>query len=73
MNKNCGMDAFYRKQALKFLRVCLSSQLNLPGNVADEGSTSKQLSALLVSTVDQSSRRSELMEVKVSLLLFKYI
>ncbi|KHN41897.1 Transformation/transcription domain-associated protein [Glycine soja] len=67
MNKNCGMDAFYRKQALKFLRVCLSSQLNLPGNVADEGSTSKQLSALLVSTVDQSSRRSELMEVKADL------
>jgi len=72
MNKNCGMDAFYRKQALKFLRVCLSSQLNLPGSVADDGSTSKQLSALLVSTVDQTSRRSELMDVKVSLLLFKY-
>nr|KYP66863.1 Transformation/transcription domain-associated protein [Cajanus cajan] len=67
MNKNCGMDAFYRKQALKFLRVCLSSQLNLPGSVADEGSTSKQLSALLVSTVDQSSRRSELMDVKADL------
>ncbi|KAG2376186.1 uncharacterized protein HKW66_Vig0156600 [Vigna angularis] len=67
MNKNCGMDAFYRKQALKFLRVCLSSQLNLPGNVADDGSTSKQLSALLVSTVDQTSRRSELMDVKADL------
>ncbi|GAU32910.1 hypothetical protein TSUD_152710 [Trifolium subterraneum] len=35
------------KQALKLLRVCLSSQLNLPGIVADEGCTSKQLSALL--------------------------
>lgn len=69
MNRNCGMDAFYRKQALKFLRVCLSSQLNLPGTVTDEGSTSKQLSTLLASTVDHSSRRSESIDVKVSLLL----
>ena len=63
------MDAFYRKQALKFLRVCLSSQLNLPGTVTDEGTTSKQLSTLLASTVDHSSRRSESIDVKVSLLL----
>ncbi|XP_061345668.1 uncharacterized protein LOC133291419 isoform X3 [Gastrolobium bilobum] len=67
MNRNCGMDAFYRKQALKFLRVCLSSQLNLPGTVADEGCTSKQLSALLVSKVDQLSRRSDSTDVKADL------
>ncbi|RYQ79865.1 hypothetical protein Ahy_Scaffold1g106653 isoform A [Arachis hypogaea] len=67
MNRNCGMDAFFRKQALKFLRVCLSSQLNLPGTIADEGVTSKQLSALLVSTVDQSIRRSESTDVKADL------
>ncbi|KAF1875106.1 hypothetical protein Lal_00007722 [Lupinus albus] len=66
-NRNCGMDFFYRKQALKFLRVCLSSQLNLPGTVADEGFTSKQLSALLVSTVDQSLRRSESTDLKADL------
>ncbi|CAL0314477.1 unnamed protein product [Lupinus luteus] len=67
MNINCGMDFFYRKQALKFLRVCLSSQLNLPGTIADEGFTSKQLSALLVSTVDQSLRRSESTDLKADL------
>lgn len=67
MNRNCGMDAFYRKQALRFLRVCLSSQLNLPGTVADEGCTSKQLSAMLASTVDQPSRRSESMDAKADL------
>ncbi|OIV92684.1 hypothetical protein TanjilG_18035 [Lupinus angustifolius] len=66
-NINCGMDFFYRKQALKFLRVCLSSQLNLPGIIADEGFTSKQLSALLVSTVDQSLRRSESTDLKADL------
>ncbi|CAL0331914.1 unnamed protein product [Lupinus luteus] len=67
MNGNCGMDSFYRKQALKFLRVCLSSQLNLPGTVSDEGFTSKQLSALLVSTVDQTLHRSESTELKADL------
>ncbi|KAE9606640.1 putative transcription-associated protein [Lupinus albus] len=67
MNRNCGMDSFYRKQALKFLRVCLSSQLNLPGTISDEGFTSKQLSALLVSTVDQTLRRSESTELKADL------
>jgi transformation/transcription domain-associated protein len=66
INKNSGMDAFYRKQALMFLRVCLSSQLNLPGNVSDEGYTARQLSTLLVSAVDSSWRRSETSDVKVS-------
>ncbi|KAF8377831.1 hypothetical protein HHK36_031216 [Tetracentron sinense] len=54
-----GMDAFYRKQALKFIRVCLSSQLNLQGNITGEEFTPGQLSTLLVSTVDPSWRRSE--------------
>ncbi|KAI4327728.1 hypothetical protein L6164_020154 [Bauhinia variegata] len=67
MHRNSGMDAFYRKQALKFLRVCLSSQLNLPGTVADEGFIFKQLSALLVSPVDQSLHRSESTDVKADL------
>ncbi|GMH24561.1 hypothetical protein Nepgr_026404 [Nepenthes gracilis] len=59
MQKNGAVDAFYRKQALRFLRVCLSSQLNLPGNISDEDSTPGKLSALLVSSVDWSWRRSE--------------
>ncbi|KAJ8771163.1 hypothetical protein K2173_023488 [Erythroxylum novogranatense] len=67
MHKQSGIDSFYRKQALKFLRVCLSSQLNLPGNISDEGYTSKQLSSLLVSTVDSSFRRSETSDVKADL------
>ncbi|KAK6924485.1 PIK-related kinase, FAT, partial [Dillenia turbinata] len=67
MNKHGGIDAFYRKQALKFLRICLSSQLNLPGNVTDDGLTSRQLSTLLVSSVDSSWRKSETSDMKADL------
>ena len=70
VHKNCAMDSFYRKQALKFLRVCLSSQLNLPGNVTAEEYTPKQLSTLLVSAVDSSWRRSEASDMKVSFFFF---
>ena len=66
MHNNCGMDAFYRKQALKFIRVCLVSQLNLPGNFTDEGYTPRQLSSLLVSTVDASWCKSETSVMEVS-------
>lgn len=69
MNKNGRIDAFYRKQALKFLRVCLSSQLNLPGNITDDCYTPKQLSTLLVSNVDNSWRRSEPLDIKVCFML----
>ncbi|XP_048334555.2 uncharacterized protein LOC107424364 isoform X2 [Ziziphus jujuba] len=67
MNKSAGIDSFYRKQALKFLRVCLSSQLNLPEKVKDDGYTASQLSSLLVSTVDLSWRRSETSDIKADL------
>ncbi|KAA8531972.1 hypothetical protein F0562_006886 [Nyssa sinensis] len=67
MHKNGGVDAFYRKQALKFLRVCLSSQLNLPGNVTDEGLTPRHLSTFLVSPVEPSWRRSETSDIKADL------
>ena len=60
------MDIYYRKQALKFLRVCLLSQLNLPGCVTDVGQTPRQLSTLLRSSVDSSWHRSEAVEIKVS-------
>ncbi|KVI08775.1 Armadillo-type fold [Cynara cardunculus var. scolymus] len=66
MNKNNGMDAFYRKQALKFLRVCLSSQLDLPGRVTDDGLISRHLSTILVSS-DPSWRRSDASDVKTDL------
>ncbi|KAK9062066.1 hypothetical protein SSX86_019251 [Deinandra increscens subsp. villosa] len=67
MNKNSSMDAFYRKQALKFLRVCLSSQLDLPGRVTDDGLISRHLSTVLVSSVDPSWRRPEASDVKTDL------
>lgn len=66
VHKNASMDSFYRNRALKFLRVCLASQLNLPGNVTAEEYTAKQLSTLLVSAVDTSSRRSEASDIKVN-------
>ncbi|KAL0379140.1 UNVERIFIED_CONTAM: putative transcription-associated protein 1 [Sesamum radiatum] len=68
MQKNSSVDGFYRKQALKFLRVCLSSQLNLPGLVNDDGSTSKQLSTCLSSSVDPSWRRSDTADLKILLM-----
>ncbi|XP_044463478.1 transformation/transcription domain-associated protein-like isoform X2 [Mangifera indica] len=67
MHKKSGMDAFYRKQALKFICVCLASQLNLPGNFVDEGYTPRQLSSLLVSTPDTSSSRPETSDLKTDL------
>ncbi|CAI9110926.1 OLC1v1011036C1 [Oldenlandia corymbosa var. corymbosa] len=67
MHKNGSVEAFYRRQALKFLRVCLSSQLNLPGIVTEEGSVTRQLSSLLVSATDPSVRRSETSEIKADL------
>lgn len=68
MNKNGGIETFYRKQALKFLRVCLSSQLNLPEKVTDDGCTTSQLSTLLVSAVDSSWQRPETSDIKVGLI-----
>ncbi|GAB2260071.1 hypothetical protein Droror1_Dr00010926 [Drosera rotundifolia] len=67
MQKNGAVDSFYRKQALRFLRVCLSSQLNLPGNISDEGSTSQHLSSLLASSSDWSWRKAETLDVKADL------
>lgn len=69
-NKNNGMDAFYRKQALKFLRVCLSSQLNLAGKIIDESSICGHLSTILISSVDSSFKRSEASDIKVGLVQF---
>ncbi|XP_010436242.1 PREDICTED: probable transcription-associated protein 1, partial [Camelina sativa] len=67
IQKNLTTDIYYKKQALKFLRVCLLSQLNLPGCVTDEGQMTKQLSALLLSSFDSSWRRSESTEIKADL------
>lgn len=66
MHKNVGMDDFYRKQALKFLRVCLFSQLNLPGLVNDDRLTSRLLSSYLGSSADPCRRRSTSSDIKVT-------
>ncbi|CAH8274165.1 unnamed protein product [Arabidopsis lyrata] len=67
IEKNLTTEIYYKKQALKFLRVCLLSQLNLPGCVTDEGQTTNQLSTLLLSSVDSSWRRSESIEIEADL------
>lgn len=67
MQNSSAMEAFYRKQALKFLRVCLASVLNLRGNIEDEGATPGVLATLLVSSVDPSLRQTETSEMKVDL------
>ncbi|ONK62905.1 uncharacterized protein A4U43_C07F9340 [Asparagus officinalis] len=67
MQKSGGMDAFYRKQSLIFLRVCLTSLLNLRGNIPVDGVSPGQLGALLISTVDPSRRRTEMSDMKVDL------
>ncbi|XP_024004594.1 transformation/transcription domain-associated protein isoform X2 [Eutrema salsugineum] len=67
IQKNFTTEIYYRKQALKFLRVCLVSQLNLPGCVTDEGQTTKQLSTLLLSSVDSSCHGTELTEIEADL------
>ncbi|XP_074308594.1 transcription-associated protein 1-like isoform X2 [Silene latifolia] len=67
MQKNGPVEFFYRKQALKFLHVSLSAQLNLPGNVSDKTSTTGNLSTLLTSIGDLSWRRCETSDVKADL------
>ncbi|KAI0530691.1 hypothetical protein KFK09_000238 [Dendrobium nobile] len=67
MNHGSGMDSFYRRQALKFLRVCLVSLLNLQGNIMVEGVTPTLLGTLLVSSVDPSLRRTDTADMKVDL------
>ncbi|KAF6164802.1 hypothetical protein GIB67_015980 [Kingdonia uniflora] len=71
LQKSVGMDAFYRKQALKFLRVCLSSELNLQGNSTGEGVTPGLLASLLVSSVNPFSRVDDTLDAKVSIDLLR--
>jgi transformation/transcription domain-associated protein len=65
MQNSSGVDAFYRRHALKLLRVCLSSVLNLKGNIAGEGVTPGLLSTMLMSSIDPSRRRTETSNMKV--------
>ncbi|XP_031475658.1 uncharacterized protein LOC116247605 isoform X2 [Nymphaea colorata] len=67
MQKSMAVDTFYRKHALKFLRVCLSSLLNFRGNVSADGVSPGILATLLVSSVDPSRRRTETLDMKVDL------
>ena len=67
MQNSSGGDAFYRRHALKLLRVCLSLVLNLKGNIAGEGVTPGHLSTMLMSSVDPLRRRTETLNLKVDL------
>ncbi|KAJ0977309.1 hypothetical protein J5N97_012783 [Dioscorea zingiberensis] len=67
MQTNVGMDDFYRKQALKFLRICLVSVLNFRGNIDESGISHGLLATLLVSPVDPSLRCIETSDMKVDL------
>lgn len=62
-----SVDTFYKKQALAFLRVCLTSLLNLKGNLPVDGVSPNHLGSLLVSTVDPFRRRAETSDMKVDL------
>ncbi|KAK1363493.1 Histone acetyltransferase SAGA, TRRAP/TRA1 component, PI-3 kinase superfamily [Heracleum sosnowskyi] len=66
--KNSGMNLIHRKQALRFLRVCLSSLLNLPRRV-DESLTCRYLSTILTSQLNLSLRDSEKTSIKADLAL----
>ncbi|KAG6485829.1 hypothetical protein ZIOFF_054394 [Zingiber officinale] len=61
---NGGMEAFYRKQALKFVRACLASLLNFRGNVPGEGVSAGLLGTQMLSSVDPCRRRPETSEMK---------
>lgn len=64
MQPQPGIEAFYRKHALKFLRVCLCLVLNLKGNIGNEGVTSGQLGTMLLTPVDPSRRKVETLNMK---------
>ncbi|GLJ07095.1 hypothetical protein SUGI_0058030 [Cryptomeria japonica] len=64
MQNRSSVDAFYRRHALKLLRVCLASVLNLKGNIAGEGVTPGLLSSMLISPIDPSRRRTETSNMK---------
>lgn len=59
-----SMEAFYRKQALQFIRVCLDSLLNLRENVPGEGVSPGVLGTLLISSLDPSRRRNDASDMK---------
>ncbi|WVZ66880.1 hypothetical protein U9M48_016041 [Paspalum notatum var. saurae] len=59
-----GMEAYYRKQALQFIRVCLDSLLNLRENVPGEGVSPGVLGALLISSLDPSRRHNDASDMK---------
>nr|GEZ31173.1 transformation/transcription domain-associated protein-like isoform X2 [Tanacetum cinerariifolium] len=58
----------FLETGFKFLRVCLSSQLDLPERATDDGLISRHLSTVLVSSVDPSWRKSEASDEIHSLL-----
>lgn len=72
-HNNGAMSLIYRKQALRFIRVCLSSLLSLPRRVVDESLICRYLSTILTSSVDLSSRDSVTPNIQVSFTVLNFI
>lgn len=71
-HKNSAMNLIHRKQALRFIRACLSSLLNLPRRL-DESLTCRYLSATLTSPFNLSSSDLEKTRIKVSFTVLNFI
>nr|GEX18526.1 nucleotide-binding, alpha-beta plait [Tanacetum cinerariifolium] len=56
-------ETSFLETCFKFLRVCLSSQLDLPERATNDGLISRHLSTVLVSLVDRSWRKSKAYDV----------
>jgi transformation/transcription domain-associated protein len=67
MQNNSDVDASHKRHALKFLRVCLSSVLNVKGNVPGEGVVPGLLSMMLMSSIDPSRCGTGTSNMKVCL------
>ncbi|XP_078446328.1 phosphatidylinositol 3- and 4-kinase family protein with FAT domain-containing protein isoform X2 [Wolffia australiana] len=67
MLNNGSVDPFYRKQALRFVRVCLVSLLNLSINIPGESANPRHLGSLLLSAVDPARRRTDGPSMKLDL------
>ena len=65
LQNNGSVDPFYRKQAMRFIRICLVPLLNLTVNISDEDLSSGHLEPHLLFTMDPARRRMEMPATKV--------
>lgn len=70
--KNSSTNLVHRRQALRFIRACLSSLLNFPRRV-DESLACRYLSTILTSPLNLSLRDPEKTYIKVSFTVLNFI